>query len=168
MFSKLTDLAAYIRSCQHRVIVFDGRCGAGKTSTMHAMRAAVPLPGLDGDAFLQRGFGPWRWPFIEALQLSDLKADIEQALRLAGAELLSTVCARQVVDLADLPEATFIYVEHASPTLLEIHKRDFDDDFAAPDPDRRRYPLHWEIEEYHRSSYRPRARADAVFFSVKD
>lgn len=88
-------------------------------------------------------------------------------LRNSSAALLASVCARQVVDLAELPRATFIYVEEASPTLLEIQMTDFDNDFFAPDSDRRLHRLNRGGEEYHRSQYEPRASADVVYFAVR-
>lgn len=168
MLSEFAELADHIKSHDTRLVVFDGRCGAGKTTTMYAMRSALRLPGLDGDAFLVRGHGPYRRPYVESLELQELRNSTEQALRLSSTVLLSMVCARQVAELASLPKATFIYVEHATPTLLEVQRRDFDDDFMAPDPDRQKHPLHWEVEEYHRSAYGPRKHADAVFFSVRE
>lgn len=88
-------------------------------------------------------------------------------MRLSKRVLLAGVCARQIVDLAGLPTATHIYVEDASLTLLEIQMRDFDDDINAPDPDPCLHRLHWEVEEYHRSKYKPRSNADAVYFAVR-
>jgi hypothetical protein len=167
MFSERADLANYISSCSDRLIVFDGRCQAGKTTIMTAMSKELRLPAIDGDKFLVPEFGRRR-PFIETLQLDELKAEIEQALRLSDVVLLATVCARQVVNMAGLPKATFIYVERTSSTLLEVHKRDFDDDFDAPNPDGSEHPLHWEVEDYHRSEYAPRTLADAVYFSVRE
>ena len=165
--SNLADLGGFLKSCRERLIVFDGRCGAGKTTTMRAIGRMLGVPGVDADAYLSRGFGPWQRPFIDALQFDDLRIGVAQALQHSSAALLASVCARQVVDLADLPKATFIYVEEASPTLLEIQMRDFDDDFVAPDPDPRLHRLHWEVEEYHRSQYEPRVNADAVYFAVR-
>lgn len=125
------------------------------------------VPGIEADAHLSRGYGPWRHPYIDALLVDELRQHVEQAMSLSKTVLLAGVCARQVVDLAGLPNATFIYVEDASLTLLEIHKRDFDDDISAPDPDPRVHRLHWEVEEYHRGRYKPRANADAVYFAVR-
>lgn len=88
-------------------------------------------------------------------------------MSLSKTALLAGVCARQVVDLAGLPKASYIYVEDASPILLEIQMRDFDDDVNAPDPDPHVHRLHWEVEEYHRGRYKPRANADAVYFAVR-
>ncbi len=104
---------------------------------------------------------------MDALQLDQLKDELEQSLHHSKMPLLAGVCARQIVDLAGLPEAAYIYVEAASPTLLEIHKRDFGDDFNAHDPDPHLHRLHWEVEVYHRSRYKPRASADAVYFAVR-
>ena len=163
----LPVLADYIALRRERLIVFDGRCGAGKSTAMQAIRSMLGVPGVEADAHLCRGYGPWRWPYIDALQLDQLKEELEQSLRLSKMALLAGVCARQVVDLADLPEAAHIYVEAASPTLLEIQMRDFDDDFNAPDPDPHLHRLHWEVEMYHRSQYKPRASADAVYFAVR-
>ena len=171
MFSERADLAAYIKSCSDRLVVFDGRCGAGKTSAMWTMRDALGLRCIDGDKFrTPERERDYLRPFIDSFQFNELKAEIDPVLRRSNATvLLSTVCARRVVVLADLPKATFIYVERTPRTQLDIYKRDFTDDITAPDVDRSKEEdrLPWEVEEYHRD-YSPRARADAVYFSVRD
>src|SRR5882757_880123 len=93
MFSEPADLANYIRSCTDRLIVFDGRCQAGKTTVMSAMRKELRLPGTDGDKFLVPEFGRRR-TFIETLQLDELKAEIWQALRLSDTVLFAPASRR--------------------------------------------------------------------------
>jgi chloramphenicol 3-O-phosphotransferase len=46
------EFAAYIKSLERRLVVFDGRPGVGKSYVARAMRDSVPCEHVDADAFL--------------------------------------------------------------------------------------------------------------------
>ena len=153
-------LADYVASLGTRLIVFDGRPGAGKSYLARATAKRLGCTFVDGDHFLDGNKGM----FVGALRIDALRRTIETAA--TPPVLLATVCARQVVDRIRLPTAGIIWVEQASAVRLDLIRRDYCDYDENADA-ARRHPLYKEVEAYI-AAHDARRRPDVVYLNALD
>src|SRR5260370_40270845 len=99
------ELAAYIKSLATRLVVFDGRSGAGKTPLAADMAKRLGCNSADADrCFLdhQRGM------FVGALRLDEMLRPLNPILATSPLVPFSTLCARQTVEMAKVTATAFI------------------------------------------------------------
>ena len=106
------------------LIVFDGRPRAGKSFLAREMAKHLGGTAIDADDFLQRD----REDFLNALDVDALRGALEAA---RPPLLLSSLCARQVIERLGLSAAIFIWVEKTSRLPLQQTIRDFALDTSA-------------------------------------
>jgi hypothetical protein len=152
------ELAAYVRSQEKGLIVFDGRTGNGKSYLASEMAKLVPCTSVDADEFLIRKTSK----FVRALKLDELRDRIEAGFATSPLVVLSSVCGRQVVEKAMLPAGAFVWIERTSLTCLAIDRRDFAGDHNADAPDDE---ARGEIEAYIKT-YNARGRPDLVYLNA--
>jgi len=149
--SKPEELATYIGSLGRGLIVFDGRPLAGKSHLARTLGCTF----VDADDFLDRKTGK----FLAALRIDELRRAIEAGAPLV---LLSSVCARQVIERLGLPVAAIVWIEQASLVRLDQMRRDFydhDENADSIEED----PFYEEVETYI-ASYDARRRPDVVVY----
>jgi hypothetical protein len=152
-----TALAVYIASLSGGLVAFDGRPAAGKAPLARDMALRLGCTAVDGDDFLVRD----REVFVDALRFDDLRRAIEAA---KPPVLLSSVCARQVIERLGLVAAAFIWVETASLVRLKQIRRDFYDGIEERAP-RGVSKLLDEVEAYV-AAYNARGRPDVVYLNA--
>jgi adenylate kinase family enzyme len=153
--NKPEELAAYIESLGRGLIVFDGRPLAGKSHLARTLAQRLGCTFVDADSFLDRKTGK----FLAALRIDELRRAIEAGAPLV---LLSSVCARQVIERLGLPVAAIVWIEHASLVRLDQMRRDFydhDENADSIEED----PFYEEVEAYI-ASYDARRRPDVVVY----
>lgn len=154
-------LAQYLSSLGRGLVVFDGRPGAGKTHLTREMERQIRCKSIDADCcFLV----PDQKKFVGALILEPMRLCIEVHLARTPLVVLSTVCAREVVEKAKLPARAFVWVERTSLACMQIDRRDFAGDHNADAPVSE---LHKEVEAYV-AAYEARMRPDAVYLNAFD
>jgi hypothetical protein len=118
-------LAAYVRSVERGLIIFDGRPTAGKTYLARSTSKQIQCNWVDTDEFLIKN----QKQFLGALRLDALRNHVEASLAATPLVLLSGVCGRQVIERAQLTAAAFVWVEKSSLACLKIDRRDFVADY---------------------------------------
>jgi hypothetical protein len=133
-------LAEYITEVGRGLIALDGRPGVGKTPLAKDIANRVGGTAVDADMFLQPQMGK----FVGALRIEEMRHAIEAGGPLV---LLSSVCARRVVEQLKMTATAFVWVEWASLVRLDQMCRDFFEyDEGAEVPSK--HPLYKEVQAY--------------------
>jgi hypothetical protein len=160
-------LAGYVESLGSGLVVFDGRDGNGKTYMARQMqRRLASCKAIDADCcFLV----PDQQQFVGALLLEPMRLCIEAHLARTPLVILSTVCARAVVEKAGLQARAFVWVEgldaddHHEATAWYAEDRGANPILEGGPP---RGPFLDELETYV-ETYKPRERPDVVYVNVR-
>jgi hypothetical protein len=161
------ELAGYVESLGSGLVVFDGRDGDGKTFMARQMqRRLASCKAIDADCcFLV----PEQQQFVGALLLEPMRLCIEAHLVRTPLVVLSTVCAREVVEKAGLLPRAFVWIEGLDADDHPAAKAWYAEDRGANPPtigDERRGPLLDELETYV-ETFKPRERPDVVYVNVR-
>jgi hypothetical protein len=140
-FNHPEELAAYIRSLERGLVVFDGVLGAGKNYMAEIMSERVPCSSFDTDDFVV----PMQRKYVGALQVDALRDRIEEAFATSPIVVLGGLCGRQVVERAKLSAAAFVWIERSSADLTSGWLRQ-------------------EVEAYI-AACDPRDQADAIYLN---
>jgi hypothetical protein len=92
------ELAAYIRSLQRGLVVFDGQMGVGKNHMAEVVGERVPCDWLDADDCVV----PLKRKYVGALKAHVLRDCIEKNFVTSPLVVLAGLCGRQVVKRAKL------------------------------------------------------------------
>ncbi len=155
------SLASWLAARPPGLVVFDGLPGAGKTTLARILASSSGSPAIDADDFLNEKPGV----FLQGLRIADLTTAIGSAMARVPRVLLSTICARQVVQRIGIEVTAFVYVLLLTPAgeLDEKYALESEDDFdrgeQAADGIR---GVDLEVREYHWLC-KPRRDADAIF-----
>jgi hypothetical protein len=154
-------LADWLTTREPGLVAFDGLQGAGKTWLSKDAGARLGCPVIDADCFLSKHRGA----FLSELNITELATTVQKALADAPRVLLSSVCARQVVDRMDIKAKSYVYV------LLLTREGEPDEKYALEAEDHFDLQelkseglegLDLEVREYHWLC-KPRRDADAIF-----
>jgi hypothetical protein len=161
-------LAAYVESLGSGLVVFDGRNGSGKTYMARQMqRRLVGCKAIDADCcFLvpnEQG------QFVGALLLNMMRPLIEAHLARTPLVVLSTVCARAVVEKAGLKARAFVWIEGLDADDHDAARAWYAEDRGFNPPNvggELRGPFLDELETYV-ETYKARERPNVVYVNVR-
>ncbi len=112
---------------------------------------------------------PEQQHFVGALLLEPMRLTIEAHLARTPLVVLSTVCARAVVEKAGLQARAFVWIEGLDADEHHEAKAWFAEDRGANPPTiggEQRGPFLDELESYI-ETYKPRERPDVVYVNVR-
>lgn len=138
------------------LVVIDGCRQAGKSHLASEIALRLPCPSIEIDAFWDKE----KPGYVEAIRISDLRAQVDEALSKSTKVLLNGICARAVIRQIEKVGCLFVYVLRVSQAGIPSNIEWLDAEESKP-TNLPHNELDQEIMLYH-WQYKPCQSADLI------